>query len=128
MTTPRANSYIGIVTENFREAAAFYVEHFGYKTNADSAGFVCVQSPNGKRVLGFSAPAPEIGLGQVFQGGIHLPFLVDDADAAYAEFQRAGVPITREITIEEWGERHFVITDPAGIELYISEALKEAAV
>ena len=50
-----------------------------------------------------------------------LPFLVKDVEMALEVFQEAGVPITRGITVESWGERHFVITDPAGIEVYVSE-------
>jgi predicted enzyme related to lactoylglutathione lyase len=123
MTTPRSNSYIGITTEHFKEAAEFYLKHFDFTINAESDRFMIVQAPNGKRILGFSFPSPEKGLPEVFGGaGIHLTFLVEDADDALKTFKDAGVSITRGIRIEDWGEKHFVITDPSGIELYISEA------
>ena len=122
MTLPRANSYIGITTEKFKDAADFYIRYFGYSVNAETESFVVIQSPNGKRTLGFSAPSKDKGLITSFAGGIQLPFLVEDADAALAAFKQAGISITRNIEIEDWGEKYFVVTDPAGIELYISEA------
>jgi predicted enzyme related to lactoylglutathione lyase len=125
MTTPRANSYIGITTEKFKETADFYIQHFGYSINAEAEGFIVIQSPNQKRTLGFSAPSNDKGLIGTFSGGIHLPFLVDDIEAALAGFKRAGVSVTRNIKTENWGEKHFVVTDPAGVELYISEGSKE---
>ena len=126
MTVPRANSYIGITTEKFKETADFYIQYFGYSVNAETESFIVIQSPNQKRTFGFSAPSKDKGFITTFSGGIQLPFLVDDIDAALAAFKQAGVSITRNIDIEEWGEKHFVISDPTGLELYISETPKKA--
>ena len=128
MTTPTSNSYIGITTQHFKEAAEFYLRFFDFSINAENDEFMIVQAPTGKRILGFSAPSSEKGLSRVFGGaGIHLVFLVEDADAAMKTFKEAGVNITRTMRIEDWGEKHFVITDPSGIELYISEKQKKMA-
>ncbi len=124
MTTPRANSYIGVTTDKFRETANFYIQHFGYSINAETGDFICIQSPNHKRTLGFSAPSKEKGLNTAYSGGIYLPFLVDDAHSVLESFKQAGIPITRDIQTQSWGETQFVVTDPSGIELYISEAPK----
>ena len=40
---------------------------------------------------------------------------MDDADAEYRRLQALGVPIEVAIRDEAWGDRHFVILDPAGI-------------
>lgn len=126
MIIPRSNSFIGVHTENFKEAGEFYVRFFGFTINAESDRFLIVQAPNGKRIIGFGPPTSEAGCSSAFAGmGIHLAFLVEDAEAAMKQFEQAGVAIKRGIKVEDWGEKHFVIADPAGIELYISEALNK---
>ena len=124
MNIPIDNSYIGITTPRFRKVSDFYIQHFGYSRIADTEGFASVMAPNKKRCLGFSAPAdacPSTPL-----SGIHLVFLVNDATAVLAEFQHSGVPITRGIAIGSWGAKHFVVTDPAGVELFISEQAQQS--
>lgn len=123
MTTPRDNSYIGISTSNFREAANFYITHFGYSKVAELDNFISVESPNGKRCLGFGSPNASLGLASQ-KTNIHLTFLVDDAEEALLHFQTAGLTITRGLDVGTWGARHFVITDPAGVDLFISEGMK----
>ena len=124
MNTPIDNSYIGITTPHFREASDFYVRHFGYSRIADTEGFVSVMASNKKRCLGFSAP--EDVLSPTPMSGIHLVFLVNDVTTVLAQFQHGGVPISRGIAIGSWGAKHFVITDPAGVELFISEQAQQS--
>jgi catechol 2,3-dioxygenase-like lactoylglutathione lyase family enzyme len=40
--------------------------------------------------------------------------LVDDAEALFGEFQRAGAPFHRPLRQEAWGARTFVVEDPDG--------------
>lgn len=119
MNPPTDNSYIGITTPRVREASDFYVRHFGYSKIADTEEFASVMAPNKKRCLGFSTP--DGARASMPLNGIQLVFLIDDAPTALIEFHQRGVPITRGITVSSWGARHFVITDPAGVELYLSE-------
>jgi catechol 2,3-dioxygenase-like lactoylglutathione lyase family enzyme len=123
MNPPTDNSYIGITTPRFREASDFYVRHFGYARIADTERFVSVMAPNKKRCLGFSAP--DDARSSTPPSGIHLVFLVENAATALAEFQQRGVPIARGITIGSWGAKHFVVTDPAGVDLFISERAQQ---
>lgn len=97
MKAPRDNSYVGVVTRHFRKAADFYIEHFAYEPVAEMENFVSVRSPNGERCLGFSAkPGVEADA-----SGIHLSFLVEDAEEALAHFQTAGVAITRGLCLRQ---------------------------
>lgn len=49
-------------------------------------------------------------------GGVLLNFEVDDVDDEYRRLvQGAGLPLVREITTEEFGQRHFITRDPAGV-------------
>lgn len=124
MNTPIDNSYIGITTPHFREASDFYVRHFGYSHITDAEDFVSVMAPNKKRCLGFSAP--DDACSSTPLSGIHLVFLVDDAATVLAEFQHGGVPISRGIAVGSWGAKHFVVTDPAGVEIFISERAQQS--
>lgn len=124
MNLPTDNSYIGITTPRFREASDFYVRHFGYSRIADTEGFTSVIAPNKKRCLGFSAPDDTHSSTPL--SGVHLVFLVENATTVLADFQHRGVSIARGITVGSWGAEHFVVTDPAGIELYISERAQQA--
>lgn len=124
MNLPIDNSYIGITTPRFREASDFYVRHFGYLKIADTEEFASVMAPNKKRCLGFSAP--DDTQSSTTPSGIHLVFLVENATTVQADFQRRGVSIARGITVGAWGAKHFVVTDPAGIELYISERAQQS--
>lgn len=124
MNPPTDNSYIGITTPHVRKTSDFYVQHFGYSRVADTERFASVMAPNKKRCLGFSAP-DDAG-SSTPPNGMHLVFLVENAATALAEFRQRGVSITRGITIGPWGARHFVITDPAGVELFISERRQQA--
>lgn len=121
---PTDNSYIGITTPHVREACEFYVRHFGYTKIADTEVFASVMAPNKKRCLGFSASDDARASTPI--NGIHLVFLVDNAPRALVEFQQREVPITRGITVRSWGARHFVVTDPAGVELFISERTQQS--
>jgi catechol 2,3-dioxygenase-like lactoylglutathione lyase family enzyme len=95
------------------------VRHFGYSKIADTEEFASVMAPNQKRCLGFSAP--DEARSSTPLGGIHLVFLVENATTALAKFHQRGVPIARGITVGSWGAKHFVVTDPAGVEIFISE-------
>lgn len=117
MNIPVDNAYIGITTSRFREAADFYVQHFSYSVVADHGEFVSVMAPNGKRCIGFSAS----DVIDTPARGVSLTFLVDDASIALQHFKDSGVTITRGIGVGGWGVHHFIVTDPAGLELYISE-------
>jgi predicted enzyme related to lactoylglutathione lyase len=125
MNTLIDNSFIGIETPHFREASDFYVRHFGYARMAEIDDFVSVMAPNKKRCVGFSAPPDGRATGPVT--GVKLVFLVDDADTALVDFQANGVPISRGIETGSWGAKHFVVTDPAGVALIISERAERAA-
>lgn len=117
MDTPVDNAYIGVTTSRFREAADFYIQHFSYSVVTDHGNFVSVMAPNGKRCIGFSA-SQDI---DTPSRGVSLTFLVDDASIALQHFKDSDITITRDIGVGVWGVPHFIVTDPAGIELYISE-------
>ena len=123
--TPTDTSFIGIVTDKIIESRDFYTKHFAYTINHEKTDFICLHSPDGKRSLGFISPSQAESssiLSQPFSGqGIYLTFSVPDADASLEYFRQNGVPISRGIKTESRGERLFMISDPNGVGIYISQ-------
>ena len=108
----------GIVTENIGESKEFYVRLFGCEVVYESDWFVLLRL--GGAELGFMLPNLETQapiFRPPFQGqGIWVAIDVDDVDAQYKRLQAMGIPIKAEIRDEPWGDRHFVVVDPNGIE------------
>jgi uncharacterized glyoxalase superfamily protein PhnB len=51
--------------------------------------------------------------------GLILAFVVDDLEGEVARLESEGVAITMPLTVEEWGERAFQVTDPNGIKVQL---------
>ncbi|MBL4714388.1 MAG: VOC family protein [Alcanivorax sp.] len=108
----------GVVTEHLQACRDFYVRLFQCRVLFDSDWFVLLELGGGE--LGFLAPQQE-AQAAAFQRplrdgqGLWVTIDVDDADAEYQRLRALGVPIEVAIRDEAWGDRHFVILDPAGI-------------
>jgi catechol 2,3-dioxygenase-like lactoylglutathione lyase family enzyme len=53
-----------------------------------------------------------------------LSVFVDDADAAYERYRRAGAEIVDEIETKPWGMRRFTVRDPDGNRIDISHEVR----
>ncbi len=126
---PQDTGCIGIATEKVTESRDFYIKHFHYRIGRELDNMVLLHSANGHRSLAFFRPMSEDrggesveGLDKPFSGkGIYLTLAVPDVDEALAYFQKEGIPIARELRTEAWGERLFMIRDPNGVGLFMSE-------
>ncbi len=110
-------------TDRIEECKEFYTKYFGFEVTFASDWYVNIQSPGEKSFdIGFLKPNHE-SQPPIFQPayneGISFSIYVESADEAYAELSEAGVPILHELADEAWGERHFVVVDPAGVPLNI---------
>jgi uncharacterized glyoxalase superfamily protein PhnB len=55
-------------------------------------------------------------VGQKAVAGLILNFEVEDVDAAYQRLVKdASLPVLVDIRSEDWGQRHFITTDPNGV-------------
>ena len=59
--------------------------------------------------------------------GLLLNFEIDDVDAEYARLKAAGLPILRDIKSEDFGQRHFIIHDPAGVMIDVIKVIPPTA-
>ena len=110
--------------------ADFYVEHFRFKRLFDSGWYAHLQSTEDKRVnlgivQGDHETIPEQGRGRTT--GLLINFEVKDADAVYERLRAAGLPILLTLRSEEFGQRHFITTDPNGVLIDVIKPIPPSA-
>lgn len=110
--------YPVIMTPNVAQTAAFYVDHFRFRALFEADWYVHLQSIENEAVAlaildGQHPTVPEAGRGRV--SGLILNFEVEDPDEEYARAQAAGLPILLGLRNEDFGQRHFITTDPNGV-------------
>ena len=122
--------YPVIMTERVEETAAFYVKHFGFQESFTSDWYVHLQSAEHSAVNlailnGQHETIPPQGRGKV--AGLLLNFEVDDVDAVHRRLQAAGLPILLAIRNEDFGQRHFITSDPNGVLIDIIKPIPPSA-
>lgn len=112
--------YTVILTDNVAESAAFYTEYFGFEIVFESDWYVSLKCSQGDIPYELAIldsqhstiPAPFRNRTQ----GLILNFEVEDVDAEYARLiTQAKLPLHLELRDEEFGQRHFITSDPNGV-------------
>ena len=111
--------YPVICTDKIAESKAFYVEHFPLEATFESDWYVSLKS-TGERPFELALLEPNHetipeAFHRTFSGGLIINFEVEDVDAVYEQFKAAGVPIHQELRSEDFGQRHFIASDPNGV-------------
>lgn len=122
--------YPVIMTADVAATAAFYVEHFRFTPLFESDWYVHLQSAEDESVNlavldGDHETIPAKGRGRV--GGLLLNFEVEDPDAEYDRARKAGLPILLELRDEDFGQRHFITSDPNGVLIDIIKPIPPSA-
>ena len=107
-----------ILSDAKEDSRDFYVDVLGFQVAFDSDWFVNVVSPT----------EPSIGIGilqrdhetvpsahQTVPQGVTISAQVEDVDKVYADERKKGLTIVRELRDEDYGQRHFMITDPSKV-------------
>jgi len=95
----------------------FYLKVFGFRVVFDSGWYVQLEAPDGSN--------PQIGIVErdhptvpvEFRedpAGVILSIEVDDVDAVHRRATATGCAITLSLRDEDFGQRHFMTTDPSG--------------
>ncbi len=116
-----------VVTPKVAEARDFYVKHFGLKVSFDCQWYASLKTPSGAHgefEIAFREPR---GDEPCCTGGLSFGLQVADADQELARLRAAGVPIVRDICDNPWGDRAFVVADPAGVGLYVFHPIEPSA-
>ncbi|MFC6334804.1 VOC family protein [Paenibacillus septentrionalis] len=112
--------YPVILTEQVAETAAFYVEHFGFEKVFEAEWYVSLKLIHMEQsfelaVLDAAHTTIPNGYNMNVQGLI-LNFEVDDVDAEYERLVRQSkLPLQLDIRSEDFGQRHFIVSDPNGV-------------
>ena len=118
-TTMKLNA--GIVTEKLAESKQFYTTVLGFGVTFENDFYLLMHTPGQQAELAFLLPNHESQqplFHEPFNGqGMFLTIEVEDVDALYKEIKAKGIPIKIELRDEPWGDRHFAITDPNGINI-----------
>lgn len=122
--------YPVIMTENVESTAAFYVEHFGFEPLFSADWYVHLQSRESEHVTlaildGSHDTIPASGRGKV--AGLLLNFEVEDVDAVYDRLKAAGLPIRLDLRDEDFGQRHFITSDPNGVLIDVIKPIPPSA-
>ncbi|MEK4249504.1 VOC family protein [Paenibacillus sp. FSL W7-1287] len=112
--------YPVILTEQVLTTAEFYTKHFGFEKVFEADWYVSLRMsshtiPFELAILDAAHPTIPEGYRSKINGLI-LNFEVDDVDAEYDRLIRgAKLPLELEIRSEDFGQRHFITSDPNGI-------------
>lgn len=112
------STYPVIACENVPETAAFYQSHFGFDAVFEADWYVHLQSATDPAVnlavLDCRHETVPVAYRKPVQG-LLLNFEVDDVDAEFDRLTAAGLPVLQELRSEDFGQRHFITHDPAGV-------------
>lgn len=117
----KANSFYPVIlTDKLAESSAFYKEHFGFETVFESEWYVSLQMEKDNQSFELALLDPEhetIPAGfRRPTAGLILNFEVEDVDQEYSRLiTDAKLPLHLELRDEEFGQRHFITSDPNGI-------------
>ncbi|TDQ40355.1 VOC family protein [Aureibacillus halotolerans] len=121
----KINSFYPVIqTKQVAATASFYVTHFGFETVFETDWYVSLKMnqstiPFELAILEPSHSTIPKSFGKETSGLI-LNFEVDDVDAVYEKLIKTiGLPVHLDIRTEEFGQRHFITSDPNGILLDI---------
>ena len=111
----------GIITAKLLESKKFYTEVLNFGVTFENEFYLLLHTPNKESEISFVLPnhaSQQPLFHKPFGGqGIYLTIEVEDVDSLYAELKKKGVGIKIELRNEDWGDRHFAITDPNGVNI-----------
>lgn len=113
--------YPVILTEQVAESAEFYRNQFGFETVFEADWYVSLRLSRDTETA-FELAILESGHPTVpaayrnSVNGLILNFEVDNVDAEYERLiKREKLPLQLDIRDEEFGQRHFITSDPNGV-------------
>ncbi len=121
----KLNKIVPIVTtENIDQVKEFYTRYFGFSISFEMEGnhLGITSGENDEFEISFMAPGEENQ--PTFTGqGLTYCFEVDNVDAEYNRIGKEDIEILQPLQDNPWGDRSFIISDPAGISIYIYQLI-----
>jgi catechol 2,3-dioxygenase-like lactoylglutathione lyase family enzyme len=110
--------YPVLMTNQIAATRDFYVNHFGFQIIFEIDWYISLKSVDGRHELAFVDYKHQTVVAEYQKPvqGLLLNFEVDNVDA---EFDRliasASLPLRRQLISEDFGQRHFMTSDPNGV-------------
>lgn len=128
----RINSFYPVImTGALAATRAFYTAHFPFEVTFDSDWYVSLKSTGTPAfelaLLDPTHPTVPTAFRTPLSGGLILNFEVEDVDREYERLRDAGLPIHLEIRSEDFGQRHFITSDPNGILIDVIKVIPPTA-
>lgn len=115
------------ITDKLTETATFYKTYFEFDEVFTSDWYIQLAHKNGAEIaimLPNQPNQPEI-LHKAHAGsGIVYTFETENATEVYEDLQSKSATFVYELKDEEWGQRHFMLEDPAGVYVDVVEYLQ----
>lgn len=117
------------ITNQLKACAAFYVKHFKFTVVFEEDWYVHLAHEASGAELGFMASStasqpPELHASFAGKGMVYS-FEVEDAKKEFERLKKEdGIELVLELKDEPWGQRHFIIRDPAGIYVDVVQQLE----
>ncbi len=110
--------YPVILSADVASSKQFYVDYFDFEVVFDADWYVSLRSVSAPgQELAFlddrhpSLPAPF----RISAAGVVINIEVDNVDVEYERLKREGISMVLDLRSEDWGQRHFMVTDPSGL-------------
>lgn len=124
----KINSFYPVVmTDDVAASKAFYTGHFPFTVTFDSEWYVSLKAegevPFELALLDPTHPTVPEAFRRKLSGGLILNFEVDDVEREYERLREAGLPIHLELRSEDFGQCHFITSDPNGVLLDVIQVV-----
>ena len=112
------SSYPVICTDKIAQSRDYYMQHFNFEPTFEDDWYVSLRSRDNANyelaLLDFRHPSLPENFREPTRGML-INFEVSNVDEIYEDLKSKQLPMILEIKSEEWGQRHFITTDPSGI-------------
>lgn len=120
-----------MVTSSLDTVKQFYEDVFGFNAVFyDPDFYLHLVSPGTGAQLGFLLPGhdtqPEFLHPVMTADGYVISLEVKDADKAYVEAKNLDLTVVLQLKEEAWGQKHFMLQDPAGFRVDVVQHLEAA--
>lgn len=127
----KTSSYYPVLMVNgVAKTVEFYCKHFSFAPTFESDWYVHLQSMEDEvvniAVLQFDHPTVPAGA-QVQTKGLILNFEVLDAQVEFDRLKKAGMSFLMDIRDEDFGQRHFIASDPNGVMIDVIQPIPPSA-
>ena len=116
------------ITDKIPECRDFYTKVFNFEIVFEAEWYIHFRHESGIELAVMQpdlSNQPKFLHGAYAGEGIVYSFEVDDAKSEYERLKASGATIIYDLTDEEWGQRHFILKDPAGVSIDVVQQLSQ---